>query len=630
MTTPVAYGTLRRKRFMPARLPDLRRRHAHRAPAAFALCASLGVLGWAGAPAQALASTSSTFTSTGAEQTFTVPGGVHSVHVVGVGGAGGVSGAAGGFAAQVTAEMSVTPGQTLYVEVGGAGMESGAGGFNGGAAGGSGAAGGGGASDVRTSPRSDGLSPDDRLIVAAGGGGGGGTGELSLGGAGGAAGSEGAEAPASGNTGGGAGTETTGGTGGSGCGGAGSEGLLGSGGAGSNGLGTENGGGGGGGGLFGGGGGSGGCSFGGGGGGGGSSLVPAGGSLAVTGPDTPPEVQFTYTLVPPTIAITTPVSGATYTQGEVVDASYSCTPPEGTTVEFCEGSVADGSPIDTSALGSHAFKVEAKDKDGAEAVEEVSYTVVAAPTIAITSPANGAVFNQDQVVKAAYSCTPAGGTAVKSCEGPVANGAAIDTSTLGPHGFEVEAEDEDGGMATKEVTYMVVASPTIAITTPAAGATYTQGQSVTAIYSCTPAGGTGLKTCSGPVANGAAIDTSTPGSHSFTVNAEDTDGGTATKAVSYTIVAAPAPATPDTILGSHPKKTIKTKKKKVKVKFSFSSMPAGANFECKLDEGAFAPCTSPKTYKVKPGKHTFSVEATSAAGTDPTPATFAFKVKKKH
>ena len=53
------------------------------------------------------------------------------------------------------------------------------------------------------------------------------------------------------------------------------------------------------------------------------------------------------------------------------------------------------------------------------------------------------------------------------------------------------------------------------------------------------------------------------------------------------------------------------------------------SFECKLDKGAFAPCTSPKTYKVKPGKHTFSVEALSAAGTDPTPATFSFKVKKK-
>ena len=71
----------------------------------------------------------------------------------------------------------------------------------------------------------------------------------------------------------------------------------------------------------------------------------------------------------------------------------------------------------------------------------------------------------------------------------------------------------------------------------------------------------------------------------------------------------PAAAPSDTTLGSHPKKTVKTKKKKAKVKFSFSSDVAGATFQCKLDKGAFAPCTSPKSYKVKPGKHTFSVEA---------------------
>ena len=97
----------------------------------------------------------------------------------------------------------------------------------------------------------------------------------------------------------------------------------------------------------------------------------------------------------------------------------------------------------------------------------------------------------------------------------------------------------------------------------------------------------------------------------------------------FLLYRAPPLKRPDTILGSGLKKTIKTKKKTAKVKFTFSSPSAGATFKCKLDRGAFAPCASPKTYKVKPGKHTFSVEATSAAGTDPTPATFSFKVKKK-
>ena len=582
----------------------------------------------AAAPAQAITPTTATFTYTGAEQTFKVPGGVHSVEVLAIGGSGGAAGTVlGGVAAEVFGSVSVTPGQTLYVEVGGKGKDSGEGGEGGFNGGGNGGGGGGGASDVRTSALAAGLSPDTRLIVAAGGGGGGSSGE-GAGGAGGPAGSEGG-ASEGGYSGGGAGTETEGGLGASGCEiiGTGGNGELGSGGHGGNsGLATGPGGGGGGG-YYGGGGGGGACFVGSSGGGGGSSKVPLGGSLELASPSAAPKIEFTYTLVPPTIEIVSPASGGTYTQGEVVSASYSCTPPEGTTVEECEGPVASGSPFDTSTLGSHSFTVNAEDKDGATASEEVTYTVVAPPSISITTPANGAVYTQGEIVSASYSCTPAGGTSVVSCEGPVANGAALDTTSLGPHAFTVGAEDADGGTATKKVTYTVVASPSISITTPANGAAYTKGQAVAAIYSCAPAGGTGVKTCAGTVANGAAIDTSTLGSHSFTVNAEDTDGGKATREVTYTVIA-PPPA-PSTTLKSHPKPKLKTKKKKTKVSFSFSSDTAGATFKCKLDKGSFAPCTSPKKYKVKLGKHTFSVEAVSAAGTDSTPATFSFKVVKK-
>jgi hypothetical protein len=85
----------------------------------------------------------------------------------------------------------------------------------------------------------------------------------------------------------------------------------------------------------------------------------------------------------------------------------------------------------------------------------------------------------------------------------------------------------------------------------------------------------------------------------------------------------------DTILGSHPKRTVRTGKRKVKVTFDFSSTLAGATFECKLDRGRFTPCTSPAGYRVKPGRHSFSVISVGAAGADPTPASFSFKVGRK-
>ena len=64
--------------------------------------------------------------------------------------------------------------------------------------------------------------------------------------------------------------------------------------------------------------------------------------------------------------------------------------------------------------------------------------------------------------------------------------------------------------------------------------------------------------------------------------------------------------------------------------FSFSSQP-GTSFECKLDSGPYAPCSSPITApRLADGPHTFSVRATDAAGnTDPTPATRAFTVQDR-
>jgi uncharacterized repeat protein (TIGR02543 family) len=222
---------------------------------------------------------SETFAPTGAEQTYVVPSGVTSVTVTvaGAPGSAGELGSGGGQGRVVTADLSVTPGQNLYVEVGGPGAGS-MGGFNGGGAGGGHGAfagflggGGGGASDIRTcpvaGPCSTGTSLDSRLIVAGGGGGGG----VNAGGAADTAGSSSTYFP---DAGGKAGTLTTGGAGGSPAneGAAGFPGAYGVGGAGADGVGGGTpGGGGGGGGYYGGGGaGSGGA---GGGGGGGSSFV---------------------------------------------------------------------------------------------------------------------------------------------------------------------------------------------------------------------------------------------------------------------------------------------------------------------------------------------------------------------
>ncbi|HTA14367.1 MAG TPA: hypothetical protein VK781_05860, partial [Solirubrobacteraceae bacterium] len=110
-------------------LPGARRRHgAARRSARIgmgAVGAALATAALAAGPASADSKITETFTSNGAEQSFTVPVGVTSVRVRAVGAAGETafadspfqSGAPGGAGAVVAGALPVTPGEVLYVEV---------------------------------------------------------------------------------------------------------------------------------------------------------------------------------------------------------------------------------------------------------------------------------------------------------------------------------------------------------------------------------------------------------------------------------------------------------------------------------------------------------------------------------
>ncbi len=290
-------------------------------PAAAALPANCTVTGGAA---------TCSYASTGGEQTFLVPDGVQSISVKAVGAPGGTSDSGtnpGGFGATVTGTLSVSPGQTLYVEVGGLATDGAGcnfhqvcvGGFNGGGSAVPAGAGGGGASDIRTLPSADPGSLASRLLVAGGGGAGADDGGDCHGGAGGSAGLPGQEGDSCGvpgGLGGDPGTASAGGAGASPDGGSGSLGTGGSSGTG----------GAGGGGLYGGGGGAddslgSGSDAGGGGGGGGSNLVPPGGRALVPTAGTPsvtisfgvPVVQLSSALTFATQALTTLSSPQTVT-----------------------------------------------------------------------------------------------------------------------------------------------------------------------------------------------------------------------------------------------------------------------------------------------------------------------------
>src|SRR4029077_1646373 len=76
------------------------------------------------------------------------------------------------------------------------------------------------------------------------------------------------------------------------------------------------------------------------------------------------------------------------------------------------------------------------------------------PSVNITKPAEGASYPLDKVVAAAYKCTD-NQSGIASCVGTVANGANIDTSTIGSHTFTVTGTDKAGNQTVVTTHYTV-------------------------------------------------------------------------------------------------------------------------------------------------------------------------------
>jgi hypothetical protein len=111
------------------------------------------------------------------------------------------------------------------------------------------------------------------------------------------------------------------------------------------------------------------------------------------------------------------------------------------------------------------------------------------------------------------------------------------------------------------------------------------------------------------------------GAHLFRVRATDVAGNTDPTPATRWVTVDTTP--PDTTIDSGPSGTITG----TTATFEFSSEP-GAHFQCRMDNSAFAACSSPRTYSgLAAGTHTFRVRAIDGAGNpDPTPATRTFTV----
>jgi hypothetical protein len=128
--------------------------------------------------------------------------------------------------------------------------------------------------------------------------------------------------------------------------------------------------------------------------------------------------------------------------------------------------------------------------------------------------------------------------------GPVQSGVEVCSSAVSVPDAQTDGTpaagtctDKAGNTSAPTVVTVTIdkTNPTPSLTTPVNGSTYVLGSVVNAAYSCTDTN-SGIVTCSGTAANGAAIDTASVGSKSFVVTATDLAGRTASVTHNYTVV----------------------------------------------------------------------------------------------
>jgi M6 family metalloprotease-like protein len=190
----------------------------------------------------------------------------------------------------------------------------------------------------------------------------------------------------------------------------------------------------------------------------------------------------------------------------------------------------------------------------------------------------------------------------------------------------IDGYNDARGLAQLHLAHTAATPPDTSITAASPEATTTD---TTAAFSFTATGNAGgfeckldsagWEGCSSPKSySGLGV-----GSHTFSVRATGPGGPDPSPATHSWTVEAPVPPPPDTSITAAPVASTTA----TGAAFSFAASGESTGFDCKLDSGSWASCSSPKSYSgLSVGSHTFSVRAVGPGGSDASPATHSWTV----